>query len=75
MTVKSIITLANSIIGVSILAMPFCFRQCGVVLATVLLLSASVVVQLACHLMIKSANLARRRNYELLGENAEGSVV
>ncbi len=41
--------------------------QCGVVLATLLLLLAGAIVKLTCHFLLKSAILARRRNYELLG--------
>ena len=67
MTFRSVITLANSIIGVSILAMPFCFKQCGIVLATLMILLSGVVVKVSCHFMIKAALIARRRNYELLG--------
>ena len=67
MTLRSVITLANSIIGVSILAMPFCFKQCGIVLATLMILLSGVVVKLSCHFMVKAALIARRRNYELLG--------
>ena len=65
---KFVLTLANSIIGVSILAMPFCFKQCGVVLATLMLLLSGALVKLTCHLLLKASVLARRRNYELLGE-------
>jgi hypothetical protein len=68
MMFKSVITLANSIIGVSILAMPFCFKQCGIFLAILLLVMSGIVVRICCHLLIKSAMIARRRNYELLGE-------
>ena len=67
MTFRSVITMANAIIGVSILAMPFCFKQCGIVLATLMILFSGFVVKISCHFMVKAALIARRRNYELLG--------
>ncbi|XP_034831309.1 putative sodium-coupled neutral amino acid transporter 10 [Maniola hyperantus] len=60
------ITLANSIIGVGILAMPFCFQQCGVLLATLILLSMGLISRLCCYFLLKSAIITRRRNYEFL---------
>ncbi|XP_064073412.1 putative sodium-coupled neutral amino acid transporter 10 isoform X1 [Vanessa tameamea] len=60
------ITLANSIIGVGILAMPFCFQQCGVLLATLILLSMGLVSRLCCYFLLKSAIITRRRSYEFL---------
>ncbi|XP_059095002.1 putative sodium-coupled neutral amino acid transporter 10 isoform X2 [Tigriopus californicus] len=74
MTMKSIITLANSIIGVSILAMPYCFKQCGIVLATLMVICSGLIVKLSCHILLKSAILARRRNYELLAFQTYGSL-
>jgi sodium-coupled neutral amino acid transporter 10 len=73
MTFKFIVTMANSIIGVSILAMPFCFKQCGILLATLMLLASSLVVKMACHLLLKSAILARSRTYEFLAFHTFGS--
>ncbi|KAG6455147.1 putative sodium-coupled neutral amino acid transporter 10 [Manduca sexta] len=66
------ITLANSIIGVGILAMPFCFQKCGVVLATLILLSMGLVSRLCCYFLLKSALLARRRNFEFLAFHVFG---
>ncbi|XP_047993624.1 putative sodium-coupled neutral amino acid transporter 10 [Leguminivora glycinivorella] len=68
------ITLANSIIGVGILAMPFCFQKCGVLLATLILLSMGLVSRLCCHFLLKSALLARRRNFEFLAFHVFGSA-
>ncbi|XP_059478045.1 putative sodium-coupled neutral amino acid transporter 10 isoform X2 [Neocloeon triangulifer] len=67
-----VITLANSIIGVSILAMPFCFKQCGIILSVLLLLFSNVLTRLCCHFLVKSAFLARRRNYEFLAFHTFG---
>ncbi|XP_053974966.1 putative sodium-coupled neutral amino acid transporter 10 isoform X1 [Hylaeus volcanicus] len=69
-----VMTLANSIIGVSVLAMPFCFKQCGIVLATLVLLVSSVLSRLASHFLIKSAVMSRRRNFELLAFHAFGHM-
>lgn len=69
-----VMTLANSIIGVSVLAMPFCFKQCGIVLATLVLLSSSILSRLASHFLIKSAVMSRRRNFELLAFHAFGHM-
>ncbi|VVC98056.1 unnamed protein product [Leptidea sinapis] len=66
------ITLANSIIGVGILAMPFCFQQCGVLLATLILLSMGLVSRLCCYFLLKSAIITRRRNYEFLAFHVFG---
>ncbi|OAD57261.1 Putative sodium-coupled neutral amino acid transporter 10 [Eufriesea mexicana] len=69
-----IMTLANSIIGVSVLAMPFCFKQCGIILAIVVLILSSTLSRLACHFLIKSAVMSRRRNFELLAFHAFGHM-
>lgn len=69
-----VMTLANSIIGVSVLAMPFCFKQCGIVLAIVVLILSSTLSRLACHFLIKSAVMSRRRNFELLAFHAFGHM-
>ncbi|CAG9793714.1 unnamed protein product [Diatraea saccharalis] len=68
------ITLANSIIGVGILAMPFCFQQCGVLLATLILLLMGLVSRLCCYFLLKSALLARRRNFEFLAFHVFGTA-
>ena len=67
-------TLANGIIGVSVLAMPYCFKQCGIILATIMLLVSSILSRLACHFLIKSAVISRRRNYEFLAFHAFGNT-
>ncbi|XP_063992827.1 putative sodium-coupled neutral amino acid transporter 10 [Diachasmimorpha longicaudata] len=72
--VPHVMTLANSIIGVSVLAMPFCFKQCGIALATVVLLLCSLLSRLACHFLIKSAVMSRRRNFEFLAFHAFGHM-
>ncbi|XP_043789609.1 putative sodium-coupled neutral amino acid transporter 10 [Apis laboriosa] len=69
-----IMTLANSIIGVSVLAMPYCFKQCGIVLAIVVLILSSILSRLACYFLIKSAVMSRRRNFELLAFHAFGHM-
>ena len=37
--------MANSIIGVAILSMPYCFKQCGIILATVMILFSGIIVK------------------------------
>ncbi|XP_040077486.1 LOW QUALITY PROTEIN: putative sodium-coupled neutral amino acid transporter 10 [Ixodes scapularis] len=71
-SLKNTINLGNSIIGVSILAMPYCFAKCGIVLSTLLLLISGVLTRLTCHLLLKAAVTARRRNYELLAFHTYG---
>lgn len=68
-----VMTLANSIIGVGILAMPFCFQKCGIILATVLLIVSNWITRVCCHYLIKSSLLTRRKSFEFLGFHAFGS--
>lgn len=68
-----VMTLCNSIIGVSILAMPFCFKQCGIILSILLLCLSSILSRFACHFLLKSAVITRRKNYEFLAFHVFGS--
>ncbi|XP_017774088.1 PREDICTED: putative sodium-coupled neutral amino acid transporter 10 [Nicrophorus vespilloides] len=68
-----VMTLANSIIGVSILAMPYCFKQCGIILSILLLIVSSIISRLACHFLLKSAIKARLRTFENLAFHVFGT--
>nr|BAN20785.1 amino acid transporter [Riptortus pedestris] len=68
----NVITLANSIIGVSVLAMPFCFKQCGIILSVLMLLFSNIITRLACHYLMKSAIMEKRKNFEMLAFRAFG---
>ncbi|KAF4528647.1 hypothetical protein B566_EDAN017224 [Ephemera danica] len=67
-----VMTLANSIIGVSVLAMPYCFKQCGIILSILMLVLSSIITRLCCHFLVKSATIARRRTYEFLAFHTFG---
>ncbi|RWS25998.1 putative sodium-coupled neutral amino acid transporter 10-like protein [Leptotrombidium deliense] len=72
MTLRHIVNLGNSIIGVSLLAMPFCFKRCGIILSVVLILCSGVINRIGCHLLLKSAMHSKRRNFELLAYQTYG---
>jgi len=68
----SVVNLANSIVGVSVLAMPYCFKQLGVILGPLLLLLASYITRKSCHFLVKGGSLVKRRSYEHLALHSFG---
>ncbi|KAF8792127.1 putative sodium-coupled neutral amino acid like protein [Argiope bruennichi] len=70
----NVINIGNSIIGVSILAMPYCFRKCGILLSVILIFISGLLTRIACYLLLKSAIMARRRNFEFLAFHTFGST-
>ena len=61
-----ITNLVNSIIGVSVLAMPFCMKKCGLLLGLGLLIGMSWLTYVSCNMLITAAVVKRRRTYEYL---------
>lgn len=68
------VNLGNSIIGVSILAMPYCFVQSGLLLSILLIVLSGILTRLSCHFLLKSAFISRRRSFELMVHDVLGST-
>lgn len=68
------VNLGNSIIGVSILAMPYCFVQSGLLLSILLIVLSGFLTRLSCHFLLKSAFISRRRSFELMVHDVLGSA-
>lgn len=69
---RHVINMANSIVGVSILSMPFCFKETGLVLGVLLVLLSGHITKKTCMFLIRSAIMARRRSYEFLAFHVFG---
>ncbi|RUS71088.1 hypothetical protein EGW08_021149 [Elysia chlorotica] len=69
-----IVNLGNSIIGVATLAMPFCFKQCGILLGMIVLLFCTWLTLTSCQLLMRAGIHSRRRSYEFLAYYTHGAT-
>ncbi|MFH4982724.1 hypothetical protein AB6A40_009433 [Gnathostoma spinigerum] len=68
-----VFNLTNSIVGVSVLAMPYCLQKCGIFLGTMVIGFCSLVTKVSCHLLYKGSVLTRRGSYEAMALHAFGN--
>ncbi|XP_050731943.1 putative sodium-coupled neutral amino acid transporter 10 isoform X39 [Eriocheir sinensis] len=69
---RHVVNMANSIVGVSILSMPYCFKEAGLLLGVVMVLVSGVITKKTCMFLVRAAIMARHRSYEFLAFHVFG---
>ncbi|CAF4702103.1 unnamed protein product, partial [Rotaria socialis] len=72
---KSVLSLSNAIVGVSVLSMPYCYHQCGIILATLLMIISAIITSYSCKILISSAHASNSATYEYLALRATGRTM
>ena len=69
---QSILNLVNCLLGAGVLGYPFCFRSCGSVLASCIMLVSLAACRFSYQLLLYCSQLSTRRSYEEMAEQALG---
>ena len=69
---QSVINMTNGIIGVSILAMPYCFAQCGIILGTLVLMASAYLTAYSCKILLKASEIKSIKTLEYLAFHTIG---
>ncbi|KAK8384188.1 hypothetical protein O3P69_009139 [Scylla paramamosain] len=69
---RHVVNMANSIVGVSILSMPYCFKESGLLLGVLMVLFSGFVTKKTCMFLVRAATMARHHSYEFLAFHVFG---
>lgn len=69
---QSTLNFVNCMMGAGILGFPFCFKTCGLLLATAMLLFCFVMSRASYQLLLASSHATGRRSFEDVAEAAFG---
>lgn len=70
---KGVINTANSLVGSSMLAMPFVLSKCGIILGALVIIFCGLLCETSCHLLCVVTKASRRGSYEELGRAVFGN--
>lgn len=65
-SMRHLINMANGVLGLSILTMPYCFEQCGLILGAVALGLSALMTSYSCKLLLKTIETKRTKTFEFL---------
>ena len=69
-----VVNLINSVVGVGILTIPFCFKECGLLLGAIVLAFAGFATFSSVALLLQAAIAKSKRNYEFLCKSCFGAT-
>ena len=66
--------MVNFILGAGVLGYPFCYKACGLVLTTLLVIICLIAAQLSMRLLLMSSQLSGKKTYEELARLCFGKT-
>eukprot|EP00111_Clytia_hemisphaerica_P011858 TCONS_00034845-protein len=69
-----VFSFANSVVGVGVLAMPFCFEKCGLVLASLMILFYGYLTKKTCEYLLRASSASRKPTLEQIAQHSFGDL-
>lgn len=71
---QSILNLVNCLLGAGVLGYPYCFKSCGLLLASAVMVVTLVACRVSYRLLLHASHLSGKRTYEGVAESALGKL-